>query len=431
MQGNVLGQSGGSLKINGIIEEYKVAAGENVNAGDFVKYVNEIETGVDTEVNAISSNSYEISAVKLRENKVFIVYSDSGKHVCGVILEIKGNEIEKGRDTLISSTTATSRALSITLVSENKVFAAYSGTNVNVNKQLFGMIITINENEITVGTETQLSSTDYLGNIITTNLIKENKVIIGHGNNNSLYGIIIMIEEDKIIKGTDTLLNSSSSSNKIKIIVLKEDKVFIEDTRYAMILTINERKITKGTNISIYSPTRARKETTLIKEDKILMIYVDSNNYLYGKIITINENKIIIEGNIETELNSTADKNNEITAILIDENKIYITYSNVNKYLSGMIVIVNENEIVKLTETQIGSTADISREITKVLINEKKIFIGHSGSDNKMYGIITMPKNGISQIKNAEEKILGLAKNKGTEGQTVKVYTPNIEEGGN
>lgn len=40
MQGNILGQTGGGLKINGIIEEYKVASGGNVRAGDFVKFVN-------------------------------------------------------------------------------------------------------------------------------------------------------------------------------------------------------------------------------------------------------------------------------------------------------------------------------------------------------------------------------------------------------
>lgn len=40
MQGNILGQTGGGLKINGIIEEYKVISGGNVRVGDFVKYIN-------------------------------------------------------------------------------------------------------------------------------------------------------------------------------------------------------------------------------------------------------------------------------------------------------------------------------------------------------------------------------------------------------
>lgn len=40
MQGNVRGQSGGGLDIQGIIQEYKVASGGNINAGDFVKFIN-------------------------------------------------------------------------------------------------------------------------------------------------------------------------------------------------------------------------------------------------------------------------------------------------------------------------------------------------------------------------------------------------------
>lgn len=45
MQGNVLGQAGANLKINGIIEEYKVASGGNIRGGDFVKFIDNYRYG--------------------------------------------------------------------------------------------------------------------------------------------------------------------------------------------------------------------------------------------------------------------------------------------------------------------------------------------------------------------------------------------------
>lgn len=52
MQGNVLEQTGGGGdKINGIVEEYVVASGGNVNAGEFVKLdsnqVKQLESSTD------------------------------------------------------------------------------------------------------------------------------------------------------------------------------------------------------------------------------------------------------------------------------------------------------------------------------------------------------------------------------------------------
>ena len=69
MQGNVLGQAGGRIKINAIIEEYKVASGENVRTGDFVQYINEASNQQKQLSNSTDSGSC-IQAVKISDNKV-------------------------------------------------------------------------------------------------------------------------------------------------------------------------------------------------------------------------------------------------------------------------------------------------------------------------------------------------------------------------
>lgn len=76
----------GGLNIRGIVEEYKVAAGENVRAGDFVEFVNNYD---DT---FLSNNIYHkaISAVTLNENKVFIAYltHSDNYEIHGIVYEI-------------------------------------------------------------------------------------------------------------------------------------------------------------------------------------------------------------------------------------------------------------------------------------------------------------------------------------------------------
>ena len=52
-----LNLAGGSSKINGIIEEYKVASGGNVNAGDFVRLINN-KFGDDISLETTNYNSY-------------------------------------------------------------------------------------------------------------------------------------------------------------------------------------------------------------------------------------------------------------------------------------------------------------------------------------------------------------------------------------
>lgn len=86
MQGNILGQSAG-INIRGIIEQYKVAAGENVKAGDFVEFVN-------NEKDSFMGNfaTYQIVATDLDESKVILIYRNS-HHVYGVVCDINGTEI--------------------------------------------------------------------------------------------------------------------------------------------------------------------------------------------------------------------------------------------------------------------------------------------------------------------------------------------------
>ena len=97
---------GGSSKINGIIEEYKVASGGNIDAGDFVRFV---EDRYSEEI-LLASGSYGITDVNttlLDENRVLITYihklSSSTQNLYGIVCTIYNNSVSISIPTQIIS----------------------------------------------------------------------------------------------------------------------------------------------------------------------------------------------------------------------------------------------------------------------------------------------------------------------------------------
>lgn len=81
-----------SFNINGIIENYTIASGNNISAGDFVSYINNSK-GKDTRLNDSYFGNYKpraIEAVALTNNKVFIAYEEDGMGLKGMVCTIEG-----------------------------------------------------------------------------------------------------------------------------------------------------------------------------------------------------------------------------------------------------------------------------------------------------------------------------------------------------
>lgn len=140
MQGNVLGQSGGGSKINGIIEEYMVASGGNVSAGDFVEYVNQKYTSrVIVDSQYVYSGMGCVSCVKVDTNKVFICYKGTADiGIYGMVCIIENENIRSGVITSVamgesSYTEILTQPLSVVCLSPNKVLVLYRDDYVRRN----------------------------------------------------------------------------------------------------------------------------------------------------------------------------------------------------------------------------------------------------------------------------------------------------------
>lgn len=326
--------------------------------GDFVKLVGKgIQKGMDTQLNPNQYSAHFVSAISLDANRVFIVYTpETSFKMYGTICTIESTNITKGEDIqLINNTYQTSAKLAVKL-SENRVFVGYE--NSGDGNKLYGLVCTINGTSITVGTDTLLSTVQYSGVGFSIVDLSESKVFIGYSNKSKsvLYGLVCTVSENTITVGTQTTLASITNTGlRISIVALSGNKVFIghsyytEKLLYGLVCTINGTTITKGTDKELNSKenTGYNINVVALSETKICMIY-GLNNYLYGMICTINGTGITKRTDIQLSLIPNL---YYIRSVIFLNNKVFIVYSvnmennSSHYYLCGMICIISENKI--------------------------------------------------------------------------------------
>lgn len=444
MQGNVLGQTGSNLKINGIIEEYKVASGGKVNAGDFVKFVNgynnaEMEIKNSKVINnTTDSGKKGVKAVLLNQNKVFVTFC-TGTWYCGAVCLINGIDIIVGEETHIF----TSNINSLVVLNENKVFA----TTLSSTK-ILGIVCTISDMTVTKGTSTTIVTTT--AKECKAIALNENKVFIVYiveTNNNSLISAVCNISGTTITPTIETI-KFYSYANHLDITKLDENRVFIAydynpsttiiSYLHGIICQIeNDSTIKPGTSVEIstvkwsgYMPY-----TVALNQNKVFLIRSNNpedilgNDYgFFGMICDIEGVNFTVNEEVQLIKNETA---KELYPVLIDESNILLFYKDSNYCLNMLPIAINEKTINIEVSTLISSSQMLYCSIP-ILVSNNTIFIVYDENIFSHYiaGMIYSFINTIEVktiIANIEE-IFGIAKTKGTEGEIVQVYRPKLAE---
>ena len=139
-----------------------------------------ITKGTDTQFSTESKTGNVISTESLSNGDVLVVHSDSGERVAAKVLSVVGTTITQKyqKDSLISAYYS-GRTISTQLLENDRVFIAhtYGGSS---KDYLHGVIITCTGTEITVGTDTVLSSADYSGYKTSSLLLDSVNIFIAH-----------------------------------------------------------------------------------------------------------------------------------------------------------------------------------------------------------------------------------------------------------
>lgn len=333
------------------------------------------------------------------------------------------------------------------------------------------MVCTIDGTTITAGTETLLyntgSETNYTASAV---LVESNKVFIDFDyweykydydthtynfSSLSLNGIICTVEGTEITVGSRQILKTSSKqyygevisvlvdTNKICLILeYTEGKI---SNLKGLICTIDGAEVIVGTIVELAIPIRDR-----LFEDLISVIPIDTNKVfitfscasyveyennistvnLYGLVCKVVGSEIIVE-----ELKSLITLNTDkalkaLSTTLIKQDELYITFALAEK-LYRIICTIYGTSIEIISDMQLISNllqnTTISA-ISSVLIDKNKVFIanGYKKNNENAYcinGIVNLTNN-IKKANRLQSNILGIAKNSGTEGDTIKVIVP-------
>lgn len=279
-----------------------------------------ISKGTDTQL--VTGNYYGavISVCKLTTNSVFVAHgtATSGGDLHGIVVTTSGTTITTGTDTVLVSS-GVSESISTCLLSNGNVFIAHSLTSGKY--YLYGIVCSVNGTTITKGTDTAINnSTQYTGVRISTCLLPNGNVFIAHGVGATtdtaplrLYGVVCKVSGTTISKGTDTQLSSIMYTGEIiSLCVLNNEKVLIVHSHsgsvsrclYGMVVKINGTTITAGNDIELASSKYSGYAiSSAMLNGKIFVAHtLDSTNYyLYAQVWGIDETNNVPTNNISVE----------------------------------------------------------------------------------------------------------------------------------
>lgn len=437
---------GGGNKINGIIEEYKVASGGNVSAGDFVRFINSNFTATEKQVGI---NCYgDLNAILLDDNKVFFAYGSSSNKLEAAICEISNSTISFGTSLVICNESSSGKCISLTKLENNKVMIVHMSGN-----EVKATLCSIDDN-ITIDSTHVIASFSGSCDKIKSFLLCNNKICIVFGKANLLQAVICEVNNNSVEVGTLLTLDTSYyagtyfSASKIednKIIVIHGGgNSNTTNHLYGAVCTVEGNIITKHASTILVDSSQHYNaglgaELTMLEPNKFCIThgYASSsinNSLLFAFICVIKNEDIIAYTDVQITSDNSVEKANA-QPIALDKNSLFIQYTNkagtTNYYYGYGVLCRIYNTIVNVeTNNELPSsvTSSAYQKYGTVIINDNLLFLIRNTTGGNLYSyLVEHHYNEINKSNGFEKNIVGLAKISGTAGQTIKVYTPKIE----
>lgn len=414
---------GGGAKVNALIKEYEIAAGETINAGDLVNFINgqaSIRTvGViqSTPLLFDSAQVHQLSATTIDSSRVLVAYRQSTSKQTGiaVVLKIIDGEIIFGAYTVFKS--GSLEDISATAIDSTRVVVAYrDSANLEVGT---AVVLTIDDGDITVGTSV-IFETAHASYVIATTL-DANKVLVAYRVNGTIgfvKAIILTLNGDIITKGTPVAVNNSNigqlSATKIDfstVLVAYSDS---DNSLYgtAVVLKINDSDIAVGTEKVINNSNTDQISATTIDLTRVLVAYRDVENSNRGTAVILTINGDRIETGTPSVFNNT--RVYYIDSVTLDENRVLLTYQNTVYSQAGTAVVLTVKGNVITTELPMFFNDNNTTQISSTTLVSDRVVVVYRDAGTNYAGSTTLLK-----VKRTAE---GLATQNGAAGETKKFY---------
>jgi hypothetical protein len=424
---------GGGIDINGIVESYKVAAGETISAGDFVEFVNNVSPSIlGTTSTYYNGSVYTFKAFVLNESKI-IVFIDFLANAFAVIGTINGQSITWNSPiTIVSNSFVFEYSLNVAKVGSTFVLVYRKWDS---SQAASCVPITVNQNfdGINIGSTTIINTNNNGVDNITIEALNNNKAII-------VYNIRYSGSTARIINVSNLTINvesafvfddASTSGPEYRIALLNNQKIIISYPRNAKnavsIIGNLDENLTTITFGSRYFFSDVRVSTlnqVVLNESKVLLNYIENKSGLGFSGGSPGKSLIAkIEGNVVSfKPFSFFSKNNirvlrEFSSIKLDENKVIIFYYDATDSVYKTIMAVIEDDLISFVETKNNQLSFSSGETNILKITNEQLLLFHDNNAS-----FFTPGNYEKLIKPSTDQIIGISKNSGLSNEIVQIY---------
>lgn len=473
--GTIIGQSGGGGKINGILEEYTVAAGETISAGDFVKYVEKAYSTIATSkksINTTAQSTYleEIYPIKINEELCVLVYRTTENKdyslIYVVAISFKNNTYTKGTVTTVAANYCLDFDVCAADENNKTFFIACDDMNGSYTRGLYYKVedsldLTLIKNASILSYYSGwagIADSTKLTKIDNTKLLLTVRNYAGSSSSNYNYhrAVIISLTTSSYSTGTAVLMDENASRLENGGIALSSSKVILLYNGYIRTLNISGTTIsidsTKSFSISwtfyhpiffkltetelglfgmtqYYNQGQIRFMPILLNESpisyKIPTVIGDTNNFGCNSYLNYN---IWLQEQNNTECIFNFSRADLDTTTSSTYNYLRMYSNGILKYDKSTLDMTKISEptlVYSLSKSKSSMTTNVENyAFTGVDLNNSNIFFSiFNGID---LNAIVESKTffpGISNDIQAGDVIKGVAKQRGTEKTAIKIYT--------
>jgi hypothetical protein len=426
MAGSFLVKKGGGSTIKELIDSYKVKAGENISAGDFVDYVNSNELSKKNSVNYNTTYDNSNAIVKLDNNKVLVCYSTNNIGTTVRLISIDKKEITLGT-AFVFTTLSTSGDINLFKLDNSRILVvlhAYYGDS----SSIYSSILNIDNDVISAPNSPSVIDTTGFGNILSVAILGESKMLVTYNTYND--GVDLLVSRVLVISGTSVIfsdntftINNSqfgqiSSINNSQVILLYTTTVSYYTS--SVILNIsNDNIISQENSPFIFFPNFASIVSTLtIDENRVIVAYSNSGES-EAVILSINDG-IISKPSSSFKIGELS--MNGLAINRLSSNRLMLAFEfNINPNNSKISILSFEGtDIVSILDYFSSIDSGYVANIRIEVLNNSEVIIAYRNTIG--YGVAAIFEFEKLLVP-ATEEILGIAKKKGTGGDIIEVFT--------
>lgn len=194
----------------------------------------------------------------------------------------------------------------------------------------------------------------------------------------------------------DVQLGSESQTGyRISAVELPGNRVFIAHSYgsnyylYGMIVTVNVDKIVVNFDTQLSNVYRSgfAISAKLLKDGRIFIAHsYNSSSYLYGMVCTVGESTIIVHNDISINNESTdLDEYPNIDTVVLENNYVFIAYCMSGYSLGTVVCKINDDNSIAFGARNIGESKG-GKGLSALLLPNGYIFVAHtSGNTESLY----------------------------------------------